>query len=117
VHVHENPPAPGFTHLGHGAWLNCEKIWHPKFSISFPAVEMQLALSVDTKVLDCAVICKSAALQWAAAIEGGQNAREVIPQNIVGAIVGGARRGVYSGLEHAARVAAVKPKAFKPSRW
>jgi hypothetical protein len=78
---------------------------------------MQLGLSVDTQSLDCVAICKSAALQWAAAIEGGQKPRDVLPQNIVGAIVGGARRGVYSGLEHKARVAATKPKPFKPSRW
>lgn len=109
---------PGYTQLGHGAWLNCEKIWHPNFNISFPAVEMQLALNVDTKGLDCQTICKSAALQWAAAIEGGQNPREVVPQNVVGAIVGGARRGVYSGLEHKARIAATGGrKPFKPSRW
>lgn len=116
--VHVCPAGPGFTQLGHGAWLNCEKIWHPKFTISLPAVEMQLALSVDTQSLDCATVCKSAALQWAAAIEGGQNPKEVLPQNIVGAIVGGARRGVYSGLEHKARVAATGGrKPWKPSRW
>lgn len=111
------PAGPGFTQLGHGAWLNCERVWHPNFSISLPAVEMQLALNVATKDLDCASICKSAALQWAAAIEGGQKPREVVPQNIVGAIVGGARRGVYSGLEHSARIAASKPKPFKLSRY
>lgn len=82
-----------------------------------PAVQMQLALNVATKELDCANICKSAALQWAAAIEGGQKPEKVVPNNIVGAIVGGARRGVYSGLEHSARMAAAKPKPFKPSRW
>lgn len=112
------PAGPGFTKLGHGAWLNCEKIWHPHFTISVPAVQMQLALNVATQDLDCATICKSAALQWAAAIEGGQSPRDVIPQNIVGAIVGGARRGVYSGLEHKARIAATGGrKPFKPSRW
>jgi hypothetical protein len=117
AHAHATPPKGDFTELGHGAYLNCRTIWHPKFSISLAAAKMQFGLNPETAPLDSDAICKAAALQWAAAIEGGQNPDKVVPGNIIGALMGGARKGVYSGIEHKARMAKVGPKPFKPSRF
>jgi hypothetical protein len=94
--------------LAHGAYLNGESIWHPKFIISLASAKMQFSLDASLSGLDVEAICKAAAIQWAAAIEGGQPAHGpngVVPSNVVGAIVGGARRGVYSQNEHKARLA------------
>lgn len=101
----------GFAPLGHGALINCETIRHPEFVISIPAVKMALALS--NLQVDARNACSAAALQWAAALEGGQKKRDVVPGNITGAIVGGVRMGRFRELEHetrTARAAAGKPQ-------
>lgn len=101
----------GFEPLGHGALINCETIRHPEFVISIPAVKMALALS--NLQVDARNACSAAALQWAAALEGGQKKRDVVPGNITGAIVGGVRMGRFRELEHetrTARAAAGKPQ-------
>lgn len=94
---------PGFEPLGHGALINCETIRHPNFTISITAVKMDLALQCPT--LDARQVCSSAALQWAAEIEGGKSPREAVPANIRGAIVAGARMGHFRTLEHEVRTA------------
>lgn len=93
----------GFEPLGHGALINCETIRHPNFAISIVAVKMELALQCPG--IDARQVCSSAALQWAAEIEGGKSPREVVPSNIRGAIVAGARMGHFRTLEHETRSA------------
>lgn len=93
----------GFTPLGHGALINCETIRHPQFVISIAAVKMGLALTHPD--VDARQACSIAALQWAAAIEGGQRRHEVIPGNITGAILGGVRMGKFREMEHETRAA------------
>lgn len=93
----------GFTPLGHGALINCETIRHAEFVISIPAVKMGLALS--NLQVDARDACAAAALQWAAALEGGQKRRDVVPGNITGAIVGGVRMGKFREMEHETRTA------------
>lgn len=93
----------GFAPLGHGALINCETIRHPEFVISIPAVKMALALS--NLQVDARNACSAAALQWAAALEGGQKKRDVVPGNITGAIVGGVRMGRFREMEHEVRTA------------
>ena len=93
----------GFAPLGHGALINCETIRHPEFVISIPAVKMGLALS--NLQVDARDACSAAALQWAAALEGGQKRRDVVPGNITGAIVGGVRMGKFREMEHETRSA------------
>lgn len=104
-------PEGDYTPLGHGAWLNCDSIWHPEFTISLRSAEMQFALTSGVDKSKAADTCKAAALQWAAAIEGGQKPREVVPGNIIGALVAGARRGAYGDLEGNARLARASPGA------
>ncbi len=91
----------GFSPLGHGALINCETIRHPEFTISIPAVQMALALS--NLNVDARTACSAAALQWAAAIEGGQPAHKAVPGNVTGAIVGGIRLGKFREVEHEVR--------------
>lgn len=93
----------GFAPLGHGALINCETIRHAEFVISIPAVKMGLALS--NLQVDARDACAAAALQWAAALEGGQKRRDVVPGNITGAIVGGVRMGKFREMEHETRTA------------
>ena len=95
----------GFTVLGHGALINCETIRHPSFTISIPAVQMALALS--NLQVDARQACSIAALQWAAAIEGGQPPHKAVPGNVTGTIVGGVRMGKFRELEHETRAAKV----------
>jgi hypothetical protein len=108
------PPGDGFTHLGHGAWVNGEKIWHAKFTISLAAAKMQFSLNASLSGVDVEANCKAAAIQWAAAIEDGQPPDKVVPGNVIGAIIGGARRGVYAADEHKYRLA--KTASGQPRR-
>lgn len=123
------PPKSGFTELAHGAWVDGETIWHPKFTISLRAAHMQFSLNPNLIGMDHVEACKAAAIQWAAAIEGGQNSDKVIPGNIVGAIMGSARKTAYGVHEHQARLAraaqpyasssndAIGPRAEKARKW
>lgn len=93
----------GFSALGHGALINSETIKHRDFVISIAAVKMALALTHPD--VDARQACSIAALQWAAAIEGGQRRHEVVPGNITGAILGGVRIGKFREAEHESRKA------------
>ena len=78
----------GFEPLGHGAIINCETIQHPAFTISIPAVDMQFQLTPGCHEENARKHCMSFALQWAAAIEAGEEPFKVIPNNITRAISG-----------------------------
>lgn len=107
---------PRGEELGHGVVAAADAITHPKFAISLSAVRMQAALSPDLAGVDLNLACRAAALQWAVALESGQHRDMVIPGNVVGAILGGIRKGQYSAHEHKARLAKAQGKP-KLSRW
>jgi len=90
----------GFQPLGHGAIINCETIRHKDFTISIPAVDMQLQLTPDCSNEDARKHCMSFALQWAASIEAGEEAFKVVPHNITRAISSSVTNKVLRQVSH-----------------
>jgi hypothetical protein len=113
---HEHGAPKDAQPLGHGAFINAEIIWHPKFTISLASARQQFKLTADTAALDVDAICKAAATQWSAEIEGGKPAREVVPSNIIGALLASARRGVYAAHEHQVRLANARTSGSRSSK-
>lgn len=103
--------------LGHGVTFDANAIKHRSFAISIAAVRMQAALDPSLPKVSIEDVCKATALQWAVAIEAGQLPHTVVPGNIVGAIIGGIRKGQYAKQEHAARVGKIAGKPKIGSRW
>lgn len=109
----------GEEHIGHGVFVNCRTIRHERFTISLPSVEMQFALGgvagskdeIAEKARDASI---AAALQWGAAIENGQNWRDVVPGNIPGAIRGGFQSMQWRGEVAQKRTATSGGKSFVP---
>jgi hypothetical protein len=67
--------------MGHGVLLNCETIRHPNFTISLPAIQLGTMAS-GKSAEQIKSDCLAHALQWAAEIEGGKSARDVVPGKI-----------------------------------
>lgn len=93
---------PGFEHVGGGVLVNCETVKHPGFTISLPAIAMQLVTAnimkprpeVERIARESAI---AHALQWAAEINAGRSPRSVVPSHVAnfirGSIVAQLRRG------------------------
>ncbi len=84
----------GFKPLGHGVTINCETVQHKDFTISIPAVEMQLELTPGCAGEDARKWCQSFALQWASELESGKEKFAVVPGNITRAIASSVTRKV-----------------------
>lgn len=86
-------PREGEEAVGHGVFVNCETVRHLAFSISLPALTMQLALSnLGLSKREAEPVARQAAiahaLQWAAEIENGKTPDVVRNGNLVNVIRG-----------------------------
>ena len=118
-----SPPTPsvaearvGEDHAGHGVFVNCETIRHKAFSISLPGIRMGV-LASGLSNEDVKTKCVAHALQWAAEIENGKRASDVVPakiQNFLSAsIMGEVNRAAVADVRMSK--AAAQPAAPKTS--
>lgn len=92
--------------VGHGVFVNCETVRHRDFTISIAGIAMQLAtapidMTPDQRSEAARTSAIAHAVQWAAEIEGGKRARDVVPSHVAnfirGAIVGQFNKSARGG--------------------
>lgn len=89
----DDGPREGEEAIGHGVYVNCEKVRHRDFSISLPALTMQLVLAnIGLSKIAAEPIAREAAishaLQWAAEIDNGKTPDVLRSGNLVNVIRG-----------------------------
>lgn len=92
----------GETKVGVGVYVNCETVRHRAFTLSIPAIAMQLAMAnIGLSFTESTEVARDAAvahaLQWAAEIDNGKLTRDVVPSNPANFIRGSVARQYTMG--------------------
>lgn len=113
--------APGEERVGGRVVVNCETVRHPGFTLSLPAITMQLVLAnVGLSKREAEPIARDAAiahaLQWGAEIDAGRSPQVVVPSNPANFIRGSVAAQMRKGGLPAKQVGTLSTKGLSPEQ-
>ena len=116
----------GEEDIGHGVYVNGKTIRHASFVINLDAIRMQ-TLNSGLSANETSTHCQGHALQWAAEIENGKLARDVVPSKIANFLAATITATAHRGAQQSVRIARAnrgypsadpsKPEESTEDRW
>lgn len=113
--------APGEERVGGRVVVNCETVRHPGFTLSLPAITMQLVTAnIGLSKREAEPIARDMAiahaLQWGAEIDAGRAVRSVVPDHPANFIRGAVVAQMRKGQMPAKQVGTLSTKGLSPEQ-